>query len=178
MPRLILAILLLTAPMVYSQPVNSQPPNQKAGIYSTKVVPPLRDWLLAVAPTAKISEGQEPGKTSFSCEWPDVTVRLTIKPDWNRSIQSLQMKNWISGFPVGTNTPAISSLLRQVDATVSCIGCVSTPRYDPAGKALLLILGLAAKLDGYVFSEKSFYDRTGSKIIGVPEAPLKLKDQK
>jgi hypothetical protein len=72
----------------------------------------------------------------------------------------------------------VAALVRKIDSTVVLVGSVITPHYDPSGKASSLVLGLAAKLDGYVFSHQSFYDATGAKIIGVTNAPLNLKDQK
>jgi hypothetical protein len=205
----ILSMLLLTALMAHSQPANdkigvdpasavppalngllqamtnsqatnnSRPANDKASIYSTRAVPPLKALLQALNPTANIVEGRSGDATNFTCEWPDVTVRFTIKTNWDGPVECSGMKKWILKFPAGEqNTPAVAALGRKMDASVDCVGSVTTPAYDPAGKASSLVLGLAAKLDGYVFSHESFYDATGAKIIGVADAPLKLKDQK
>jgi hypothetical protein len=169
----ILAVLLLNSCLAYSQASNG-----KAGIFSTKVMPSLKALILALAPTAKISEGRDGDSTNLTCQWSDVTVRLTIKPHWDGRVERDGMKNWISGFPAeDKNNPAVISLLHRIDSTVDCVGSVTTPRYDSAGKAASLILGLAASLDGYVFSKLSFYDLAGARIIGVSGAPLNLKDQ-
>jgi hypothetical protein len=152
----------------------SQSP-ETAGIFLTKEVPPLKALLLSLDPTLKISEGRNGDTTNFTCTWPDVAVRFTIKSHWNGPEQRLQMKSWIASVPGGdTNTPAVESLLQKVNGTVACIGSVITPHYDAEGKASALVLGLVAKLDGYVFAQRSFYDSTGAEIIGLPDAPSKL----
>jgi hypothetical protein len=165
--------------MTLSQPTNAPPVEAWAGIYSTKVIPPLQAFLQSLAPTAKISQKQDGSLTWYTCEWPDVTVRFMVDLSWDGPGQRTGMKNWISGLPAGeTNTPAVGSLLHQIDATVNAVGSIATPRYDSTGKATALILGLAAKLDGYVFSQYTFYDVMGAKIIGMGDAPAKLNSQK
>jgi len=167
-------ILVLTTIMAFSQT-----PPDNAGIFATTIVPPLKPLLSSLAPGAKISESRQGDMTVFSCEWPDVTVTLTMNPRWDGRVQCSGMKGWISKFPAGdTNTPAVASLLHKIDSTIDCVGSVITPRYDSDGKAASLVLGLATKFDGYVYSYQSFYDTTGSKIIGVVGNPTKLKTQK
>ena len=156
---------------------SGEPTSDKAGIYSTKPVSSLKAVLLSVDPTLKITEASNGESTNLTCVWPEVTVRFALKTQWDDLGQRLGMRNWISSVPGGTNTPAVGALLHKVDDTVACIGSVVTPRYDSAGKASTLVLGLAAKLDGYVFSQKSFYASTGEKIIGVTNAPLQFKAQ-
>lgn len=158
---------------------NTAKASDTAGIYATKEVPALKPLLLSLDPALKITEGHSGDTTHFTCVWPKVTVRFTVQSHWNSLQQRLGMKNWIAGVAGGgTNTPAVESLLRKVDGTVACIGSVITPRYDSAGKASALVLGLAAKLDGYVFSEQSFYDPSGDKIVGTANAPAKLTEIK
>jgi hypothetical protein len=199
----IFSVLLLTALTAHSQPTNgkagadstnavppalkamlqgmatAEPTNDKAGIYSTMKVPPLKTLLAALDPTAKVVEGRNGDTTNFSCEWQGVTVQFTLKTNWNGPVESSGMKAWIARFPAGEqNTPAVAALLRKMDSSVACVGSVITPRFDPTGKASALVLALATKLDGYVFSHQSFYDAAGVKIIGNADAPSKLKDQK
>jgi hypothetical protein len=200
--RIFLCALLLAAIAAHSQPTkdragalsnaapapslkallqaaaDSRPANDRAGVYSTMAVPSLKALLQSLDPTAKVVEGTNGNLTNFTCEWPDVTVRFTLQPDWKGPDQRAGMKKWIAKLPGGDqNTPAVAALLEKVDSSVACIGSVITPRYDPAGKASSLVLGLAAKLHGYVFAQGSFYDATGAKIIGRAGAPLELKDQ-
>jgi hypothetical protein len=171
----IFPLLLLATFTAHSQPAISPSADVKAGIFSTVEMPALKTLLAATAPTAKVSETHDGAVTNFICEWPDVTVRFTIKPHWDRTTQCLGMKNWISSFPAEQkNTPDVQSLNRKIDSTVDCVGAVIAPRYDSAGKAASLILGVATKLDGYIFSQQSFYDATGAKIIGNSNAPASL----
>jgi hypothetical protein len=126
--------------MAYSQPTSSPTVNSKACIYAAKEVPPLKALLLALAPTAKIFEEHAGDVTNFTCAWPDVTVRLTIKPHWDGPVERPGMKRWISELQAtGQNTPAVESLLHKIDATVTCMGSVITPRFDLAGKASTLV---------------------------------------
>lgn len=172
-------ILLLGSLAAYCQATNPPPAGETAGIYAAREVAQLKALLPGLAPGAKLSERHDGQVTNFICEWPDVTVRLTLRPHWSDSGQRLAMKNWIAALPAAdTNAPAARALLHKVDSTVDCIGSAITPGYDPEGKASSLVLGLAAKLDGYVFSHKAFYDAAGGKVVGDLHAPLNLQDQR
>jgi len=172
----IVLIPLFTSFMAAAQETGSPAPNEKAAVYSTVELPPLKALLASIAPAAKILEEHKGNATLFTCQWPDVTVRFTIRPQWDGATQRPKMKEWISSFPDNdTSNPAVQSLLRKMDVTTDCIGSVVTPRFDTAGKASSLILAVASKCQGYVFSQKSFYDVSGAKIIGAPNAPGTLK---
>jgi hypothetical protein len=156
-------------------PPPQEPSQATAGIYATKEVPLLKTLLLSLDPTLKVKERTDGDPTSVVCTWPDVAVRFTIQQKWNAPAQRQAMKNWVGKVPEGnTNTPAVGSLLHQMDGTVACIGTVITPHYDSDGKVSSLVLGLAAKLDGYVFSQLAFYGPSGDKIIGVTNAPAQF----
>jgi hypothetical protein len=157
--------------------VTVQPTNAWAGIFSPAVVPSLEELLRSLAPTAKISKKREGANISYICEWPDVTVRLTVDLAWDGAGQRTGMRNWILGLSgVNTNMPAVGLLIHEVDDTIDAVGSVATPQYDSGGKATALILGLATKLNGFLFAQYAFYDAKGSKIIGLGNAPTKLTD--
>jgi hypothetical protein len=170
------ALKVSTTPPPPEVPTND---NDSATIYTAWVVPPLKSLLMSLEPTAKISErtnGTTNGSSSsIICELPGVSLRFTVPKLWDAAAQRRAMKFWIAKVPgCDTNAPAVMSLMRQVDGTVGCIGVGVTPRYDPAGKASALVRGVAARLDGYVYSRYSFYAPSGEIIIGVPNAPAKL----
>jgi hypothetical protein len=159
--------------------VTPQPTNVWAGIFSPTVVPPLQELLQSLAPAAKISKKQAGAKIIYTCEWPDVTVQFTVDLLWDAAGQRTGMISWISGLPdVNTNSPTVGALLQKVDATVDSIGTIATPQYDSDGKAVSLILGLAKKLNGFVFAQYTFYDTNGLKIIGLGNAPAKFDNRK
>lgn len=172
--RTLIALLLLT-----SLVVSAQASQDNAGIFSTTKVPPLLPLLSSLAPAANITEGRNGDSTTFTCEWPTVTVTITVDPHWDGSVQLAGMRNWISKFPADErDTPAVAALLRKIEGTVDCIGSVIRPGYDAEGKAAALVLGLAAKLEGFVFSHQSFYDAAGTKVIGLPDNPAKIQTTK
>lgn len=171
MPFRILLALFLTSLAAYAQ---SSPDN--AGVYSTKELPPLKPLLSSLAPKAKVTEGKEGDSSTFTVEWPDLSIQITVDPTWDRDVQLSGMKGWISRFPDDEKgTPAVAGLLKKMGSTVACVGNVITPGYDAEGKASALVLGLASKLEGFVFSHQSFYDTTGAKIIGLPEDPASIQ---
>jgi hypothetical protein len=155
------------------------PSDKKAGIYLTKKAQSLKAAISSVAPTAKISEVREKDLTVFLCQWPDVNVRITVDPHWDGQTQLAGMKGWIAKFPADEkDTAAVASLLQKMDSTADCIRCVITPGYDKAGRTASLVLGLATKLDGFIFTHQTFYDAKGTKIIGLPGDPLTLQTRR
>jgi len=163
-------ILFLTIVMAYSQ---TEVDN--AAIYSTKKGATLKSLILSSAPSAQVTESTSGDKTVFLCTWPNVTVKVTVDPHWDGGVQLVGMKGWISRFPPEErDIPPVTLLLKQMDSTIDCFGCVISPHYDPDGKAASLITSLAAKLDGYIFSHQTFYNLEWEKIIGLPGDPLKL----
>ena len=146
-----------------------------AGIYSETRGAPEKSLIQSLAPKAKISEEKDGEKTKFTCQWPDVTVTINIDPHWNLADQIHEMKRFIEHFTGKENTsPSAAMLLKKLDATADCYGCVITPHYDPEGKAAALLLSLAAKRHGVVFTHQSFYDTDGNRIIGVADDPAVL----
>jgi len=175
----ILASFLFAIGLAHGQPTNASLPSAKetAGIYATSQIPPLKELLVALAPAAAVSvEHDDNNSVHFICAWPEVSVRLTVISNWNGEVERSGIKSWvISSAAVQTNMLAAKPLLGKIDSITGCVGCVITPRFDLEGKAAALVLALAAKLDGYVFTHQAFYDPAGAKLVGVPEAPLKLK---
>jgi hypothetical protein len=139
----------------------------------------LKAVISSLAPTARISEVRDRDSTVFLCEWPDVNVRITLDPQWDAQAQVAAMKEWIAKFPADEkDTAAVALLLRKLDSTVERVGCVITPRYDKAGRTASLVLGLATKLDGFIFTHQTFYDAKGTKIIGLPGDPPTLQTRR
>jgi hypothetical protein len=169
-------LLQLTNLATHLPPDEPAPVTETTGIYATRPVPPLADLLRPLAPTAICSETNQGGMIKYTCAWPEVAVRFTVAPHWDGPGQRGEMKKWIFKFPPeATNTPAVGTLLRQMDATVACVGVVVTPHYDAGGRAAALVLGLAEKLEGYEFYDQSFYDAAGARIIGATNAPVNLE---
>jgi hypothetical protein len=150
-----------------------------AGIYSEKRGAPEKELIELLAPKAKVTESREGKKTIFLCEWPDVSVKINVDPDWDLKKMISGMKLWIASFPPeDKGTPSVATLLHQLDATVDCYGCEITPHYDAEGKAAALVLNLAAKCHGLVFSHLTFYDSEGNRIIGADGEPVNLRNPK
>ncbi len=136
----------------------------------------MEPLLARLAAEARVSESQTGESTFFHCEWQDVTVQLTIDPNWDGPVQCAGMKGWICRQAVKQdNKAAVAALVQRIDSTVDCVGSVISPGYDKAGKAASLVLALATAFDGYIFSHQSFYDARGVKVIGIDSDPTSLR---
>ena len=57
----------------------------------------------------------------------------------------------------------------------STINCTVTPRFDPNDKAVGLLLALTANTDGLIYAYHTFYDATGSRILGTEGDPARMQ---
>jgi len=150
-----------------------------AGIYSMMRGAPEKTAVESFAPGAKVTENKQGEKSTFVCEWPDVTVKIFIDPKWDLKSQIDQMKKLLNaGAGKDKDSPVLTSLMKSLDETVDCYGCVITPHYDTGGKAAALVLKLAANCRGFVYSHTTFYDSEGRKIAGFEDDPMMLQDSK
>jgi hypothetical protein len=174
-----LASVILILGLLSSSVTMSEELHDNAGVYSTQSVKIDRDLIVSLAGKAEVSETVEGEIKKLVCRWTNVSVAVVVDPKWDGDVQIKGMRGWISRFPEEERdiTP-VAALLRTMDSVTNCYGCVITPGYDPDGKAKALILGLAKKAQGFVFSHQTFYDTEGKKIIGLPGDPVTLGPKK
>lgn len=129
----------------------------------------------AAAPGAKVITTQDGRFTTTTILWPDVTLIITVNPDWDREIQLSGMKGWLENFPAAeTGTPAVKAFVQNLNRTTTSYGSMIRPGYDAEGKVAATLLRLIQPDGGFFFSHQSFYDAKGQRIVGLPDDPPKL----
>jgi hypothetical protein len=147
-----------------------------AGIYPTNATMPSIGLLASLAPGAKIIESKDGNIAVFLCDWPDVSVRIRVDPHWDQPPQIREMKRWITEITRDQkDNPIVRDLVKKLEASSNCFGCIITPRYDPDDKAVALLLALTASCDGLIYAHHTFYDANGSRIVGTEGDPARLQ---
>ncbi len=137
--------------------------------------PPTQAQIEAAAPGARVATAKDGRFTETTIHWPDVTLVITIDPDWEREVQLSGMQGWIETFPAAeTRAPAIKAFLANLERTTTAYGSIIRPRYDAEGKVAATLLRLIQPEGGYFFSHQSIYDAKGQRIIGLPGDPPRL----
>jgi hypothetical protein len=170
-----LVILLLSLLLAHSEePVAPLP--DYAGIYPTNGTMPSIGLLASLAPGAKIIESKDGNVAVFLCDWPDVSVRIRVDPRWDQPSQIKEMKRWITEISrEQKDNPVVQALVKKLEATTNCFGCIITPRFDPDDKAVSLLLALTASCDGLIYARHTFYDATGNRILGTEGDPARMQ---
>ena len=145
-----------------------------AGIYFYG--PPLSSAQVAtLAEGAQFFTENNGNKTRISLKWPDVTLVMTIDPEWNRQVQLSGIRGWLSRFPEQEKqSPTVQRFLADLEKTTTCYGSVITPAFDRQGKVSKFLKSLLRKSGGFFFSHQSFYDSNGQQIVGLPGDPNML----
>lgn len=137
--------------------------------------PPPAEQVAAAAHGADTSIVRDGRYTRIEARWPDVTLQITIDPQWNREVQFAGMRRWIGQFDAETrSTPTVTALLAGLDHTTTCFGSSITPAFDRDGKVAATLLRLLQPSGGFFFVHQSFYDAEGKRIIGLPGDPDRL----
>lgn len=124
----------------------------------------------ALAEGAKVIRADDPGGiVRYTAEWPDVTVNLNYKPEYDHETQNEGALGFISRFPEeDRKTDEAKKLAGFIPSVRQAYGIVLPRGYDGKGHASALLRNLAKELDGYLVSNSSFYDRRGFRILGHP----------
>ena len=169
-----LAILLLSLVLAHSEEPPALP--DYAGIYPTNTVTPSFGLLASLAPGAKINESKEGDVTVFRCDWADVSVKIRVDPHFDQAGQIKEMKRLITYMSrEQKGNPVVAALIKKLEATTNCFGCIITPRFDAKDKAVNLLLALTGSGDGLIFANHTFYDATGSRIYGTEGDPARVQ---
>lgn len=123
-----------------------------------------------LAPGAKVTRTDGPeGMVRYTAEWPDATVNLNFKPEYDHETQNDGALGFISRFPEeDRKTHESKELVDFIPSVRQAYGIVLPRGFDGKGHASALLRNLAKELDGYLISNSSFYDPRGFRILGHP----------
>jgi hypothetical protein len=170
-----LLILLLSMVVAHAEEPAVPLPDY-AGVYPTNTTVPSIGLLASLAPGAKIIESKEGDVAVFLVDWPDVTVKIRVDTKWDQPGQIKEMKRWITQISrEQKDNPIIKALVKKLESTTNCFGCAVTPRFDPEDKAVALLLALTVAGDGLIYAHHTFYDETGSRILGTEGDPARMQ---
>ena len=145
-----------------------------AGIYFYGT-PPSAAQVAILAEGAQVVTENNGKKTRISVKWPDVTLVMTIDPEWNRQVQLSGIRGWLGRFPEKERqTQIVQRFLADLEKTNTCYGSVIAPAFDRQGKVSRFLKSLLGKSGGFFFSHQSFYDANGRQIAGLPGDPNTL----
>lgn len=137
--------------------------------------PPTAEQVAAAAKGARVAVTNDERFTRITAQWPDVTLVISIDPQWNRDVELAGIRGWISRFAAAERGgPAVKALVSELDRTITCFGSVITPAFDRGGKVAATLLRLLELHGGFFFAHQSFYDSKGTRIIGLPGDPQRL----
>lgn len=171
-----LVILFLSAVAVFAEDSTAPLPDF-AGVYPANSTVISLSLLQSLAPGAKIIEAKEGDNiAAFLCVWPDVTVKIRVDPKWDQKYQIRQMKRWIDELArEQKDNPIVKDLVTKLDSTKNCFGCTIMPRFDPADKAVSLLLALTSTSDGLIYAHHTFYNAEGNRILGTEGDPARMQ---
>lgn len=148
--------------------------NDNAGIFFYGK-PPSPSEIAALASDAKVSTHSGDNITSVVVEWPNVSVTVTINPNWNRNVQLSGIRGWLGQFPENERaSPEVVSFLAALDRTTTCYGSTISPAFDKEGRGAALLKSLLGTSGGFFFSHQSFYSADGKRIAGLSGDPSAL----
>lgn len=129
---------------------------------------PSAEQIAAVAHPAHASTRVDPGnRTRITIAWPDVTLTITIDPEWDKEYQLSGIRGWLGMFNASEEQrEAAQKLSAELENTSTCYGSVTAPAFDQQGKAVELLKTLMVETGGCFFSRQTFYDPQGKRIIG------------
>lgn len=134
--------------------------------------PPTLETIIDLAKGAKVTKATADTLTKVAVRWPDVSITITIDPNWNRSVQLSGIRRWLSQFPQNEQTsPAVTTFLANLDRTTTSHGSVISPGYDASGKVANFLKALVARSGGFFFSHQSFYTAQGTRVAGIGGDP-------
>ena len=137
--------------------------------------PPSPSQIASLADGAEVTKTVNDNVTSVTLKWQDVTVTISINPEWARETQLAGIRGWLSSFPdTERKSKAVITFLADLDKTTTSYGTVITPNYDKNGKVTSLLKRLVEKSGGFFFSHQSFYSAAGSRITGMDGDPSML----
>jgi hypothetical protein len=128
------------------------------------------DQVEKLAPGAKVTRSEEEGGfTRFTAEWPEAVVQINFKSDYDHETQNVGALGFVSRFPKeDRETPEAKKLAGFIPSVRQSYGLVLPRGYDEKGNASALLRDLAKHLDGYLISNRSFYDNRGFRVVGHP----------
>lgn len=137
--------------------------------------PPTLETIIDLAKGATVTKTPADTLTKVAVRWPDVSVTITIDPNWNRSVQLSGIRGWLSQLPQNERTsPAVTTFLANLDRTTASYGSVISPGYDASGKVTNFLKALVARSGGFFFSHQSFYTAQGTRVTGLGGDPSTL----
>lgn len=145
-----------------------------AGIYFFGT-PPGSKAIVALAPDVASAVTQTDGIVQINLLWSDVSLQISMDPNWNRENELRSIRGWLARFPErDRDAPGTISFLEKLDKTVAFFGAQIEPCYDFEGKVARLLKALLIDTGGFLFSHQSFYSARGHRIVGLPGDPVEL----
>lgn len=137
--------------------------------------PPTPETIVDLAKGATVTMTSADTLTKVAVRWPDVSITITIDPNWNRSVQLSGIRGWLSQFPQNERTsPAVTTFLANLDRTTMSYGSVISPGYDASMKVANFLKALVERSGGFFFSHQSFYTARGTRVTGLGGDPSAL----
>jgi hypothetical protein len=171
-----LLILFLSLAVARAEEPAAAPLPDYAGIYPTNATVPSLGLLESLAPGARIIASKDKDVLVFRCDWPDVSVVIRVDPHWDQPGQIKEMNRWITYLArEQKDNPIVKDLVKKLETSRNCFGCAITPRFDPGDKAVALLLALTSAGDGLIYAYHTFYDATGSRILGTEGDPARMQ---
>ena len=144
--------------------------SEKAGIYLNSKFFLNKDDISLFSPGAVVTRSDEEGGYAFLVDWKDLKVAISVRDEWSdKSTQISGMGNYVSQFNL--ESAVADKLLQKISKTEDVLGCVIEPGFDDQNRVANLLLQIATKYSGYVFTYQSFYGEDGSKLVGSEESP-------
>jgi len=163
-------IVLVTVTWIRAAGAQEAPQSVKASILTPndKMVSP--EQVEKLAPGAKVTRSEEEGGfTRFTATWPEAVVQINFKSDYDHKTQNDGALGFVSRFPKeDRETPEAKKLAAFIPSVRQSYGVVLPQGYDEKGNASALLRDLAKHLDGYLISNRSFYDSRGFRVLGHP----------
>lgn len=131
-----------------------------AAIYSPLPVEVTAEQLVELAPGAEV----QPTERGFLVTWPDLQVNVILGYPGDFAEHLAGMRGFVE--QMSELDPEGAQRMRERIPTFrNSIGTQISPGFDEAGRARALVLGLASRLGGTIFTAASFYDAQGKPIL-------------
>lgn len=167
-----LCTLLPLSPLSRAGEGDSPPKEAKASLLSLREKPLGLPQIKELAPEATVKATVAKDMTSYAVEWKNAKVVINVREDYDQKTQNEGALGWISRFPKKErSTAAAANLQKFIPSVKRSYGIILPQGFDGGGVTSEFLLKLAAELQGLPFTNSSFYDRQGFKILGPPLDP-------